>query len=113
MQTKIKKILETHTKLKFPHPWGNEELANWLTDLSELDGYYVGIAQSIAAGKPIPEQIEYEFLRTMKLDLQILEETGDIDKETFNTCEKYLKSLEDLAAEVKKMTGQKTPSKGK
>ena len=96
MNTKLKKILDKHSQMRFPHSKDHEKLADWLSQLAEVDGYYVGCAQSIIKEKPCVA-VEHDPLQTLCLDLQILYESGDIDPETYSECDEYLKSLENLA----------------
>lgn len=49
--------LEKHNGLVFPNPTGCDELDDLLLELTEYDGYIVGIASTVAGGGKPPAKI--------------------------------------------------------
>lgn len=93
----LQKLLKTHQNLPFPTINNNEELADWITDLAEADGYYVGLAVSLIAGKSIKRIPSSTHLQQMRKRLEKLKESEHIDGKLFKQCLNYLLSLEKLA----------------
>ena len=43
----VKEILKKHRSAKFPSFPENDEFANWVEELTDLDGYYFGLATAL------------------------------------------------------------------
>lgn len=79
--------------MKLPSFPNDDEFAEWVAELIELDGYYYGLASSILSGGR--KHYDAHLLQDLKqrlLGFKNLEDDNSIYKE----CEKYLNSLEGL-----------------
>lgn len=88
-----KEILEKHRSAKFPSFPYNDDFANWVEELTDLDGYYYGLVTSLLAGEKKPYNLNlFQEMRQRLYKFRNLED----DKEVYQECEEYLKSLEAI-----------------
>lgn len=88
-----KEILKKHKEVKFPSFPDNDDFANWVEELTDLDGYYYGLAASILEGEKKP--YDANLIQEMKQRLFKFRNLDD-DKEVYRECEEYLNSLETI-----------------
>jgi hypothetical protein len=88
-----KEILEKHRSAKFPSFPDNDDFANWVEELTDLDGYYYGLATSLLAGEK--KHYNVNLFQEMKQRLYKFRNL-EADKEVYQECEKYLSSLENI-----------------
>ena len=95
----MKKLLENFNELKelpFPGSCESDALADWITNLAEIDGYYVGkVISSLNGGKR--EFINCEYLELLRKQLEDITELPEEDEEIFQACENYLEALASIA----------------
>lgn len=86
-----KEILEKHRGVKFPSFPDNDDFAEWVEELTDLDGYYYGLATSLLAGEKKTYSVNlFQEMRQRLYEFRNLED----DKEVYQECEDYLNSLE-------------------
>jgi hypothetical protein len=96
----LKELLQKHTNMPFPAFPQNEEFEEWVEDLIEADGYYVGLVSSIANGAK--QNINEEELIRLNSRLKKFD-FNEIDKNLFSQYQVYIKSLNDLIDATKKL----------
>lgn len=82
--------------LAFPHPPEDPDLADWILELLELDGFYAGLATSVLGGSSrvaMPRRDELDSLRTWLGELRV---ATDEDESILEHCRRYLHVLERL-----------------
>lgn len=95
----IRKLLKRHEEIPFPMMPDNKNVADWISDLAEIDAYYVGLAYSVLKGKPIPND-NLKPLQNLRQAFVKLNDLPSIDKKTLRECEAYLASLEHLVESI-------------
>ena len=94
---KLKTLLEDHKKLKLPDFPQDDSFADWVADLIEIDGYYVGLLTSKEAGARV--LIDRLPLQKMKKEITKFSNIEE-DKEVYLKCTKHLDSIEALLDKV-------------
>ena len=87
----MNELLEKHKNMKFPEFPDCDELAEWIENLAEIEGHYVGIVQS---GKVTSADLS-EFLK-FKNQLVAISVTTAEDKACLEYCLSYAQVLEEL-----------------
>jgi len=84
-------ILKWHENLRVPEYPQNDELANWVEDLYEIDPYYFGLAESLVRGGIIKaiDRSHFEKLENSLKNIKINKEDFPI----YEQCVNYLASL--------------------
>ncbi len=91
--------LKLHAKLEFPDFPKNDDFADWVAELAETDGYYVGLAQSeLANCKGI--NIEFSHMTNLKHTLCQFSSIEE-DKEIYFQCQTYLRSMEEFVEQMR------------
>lgn len=90
---KLEQLFLNHKELEFPEFPEDDNFAEWVEELIEIDGYYAGIiSSSIGSSKPNVDSSEIDRLTVSLANFASIEE----DAEVFRKCELYLKSLKNL-----------------
>ncbi len=93
----LEQLFLKHKGLEFPEFPEDDGFAEWVEELIEIDGYYVGIiSSSIGSIKPNLDSSEIDRLTASLANFAAIEE----DAEVFRKCELYLKSLRNLVEKV-------------
>ncbi len=88
----ITRLLNKHMQMEFPKFSENDELAEWIEDLAEIEGHYVGlITTDKIKNKDLDE------LTKIGSKLTRIRVTDNDDIEVFNYCKKYFQILNELA----------------
>ena len=85
-------------RLPFPKPGGSEELADWITDLAEVDGYYAGLIESALAGG---SKGPLDTTHITELRLRLHEISSSIDpkyRTALKGAKRYAEALYDLVS---------------
>lgn len=85
------KILSQHEQLRFPEFPNDNGFANWVTDLIEVDAYYVGLAKHCVNGGRI-KTINFKFYDDLKKNLLKYSNIVE-DRDVYVACCRYLDSL--------------------
>lgn len=93
-----KEILEKHKNIKFPSFPNDDNFANWIEELMELDGYYYGLVVSILEGEK--RKCDDTLFNQIKQRLYEFKDLED-DSEIYRQSEAYIASLEMLIGLVK------------
>lgn len=101
---KLKALLDNHVSLPFPSHPDNDELSNWIIDLAELDGFYIGIALSALNAKKI-KCVDLSDIEKVKNNLQNIFVTTENDKKIAQACKVYVASIEKIIHEINKICG--------
>lgn len=89
----IDQLYNEHKALGIPDFPENDDFAEWVEELIEVDGYYAGIiASSVGGRKPKIDRSELDKLMKSFRSFVSLKR----DAEIYDECEKYLKSLKEL-----------------
>ena len=97
-----KSILEKHKETKLPSFPNDDDFAEWVEELIDMDGYYYGLATSILGGDIKPYDVQlFQDLKHRLYNFKNLDDDEDI----YIECEKYLNSLETIV----KLIQEKSP----
>jgi hypothetical protein len=95
---RLRKLINEHKELRIPEFPEDDSFAEWVEELIETDGYYIGLATSLVNKERV--SINYEHLEKLKQNL-IEFNTLSEEKGIIKQCTKYLKSLEEIIIEIK------------
>lgn len=99
MFEQLNKLIQFHLSLPFPAHSANGELENWIFELTEFDGHYIGIAMSIVNSQKAM-RIDMSDLKKMKQQLNKIQIKSDQDKIIYESCKSYLHSIEKIILEI-------------
>lgn len=99
----VTEILEKHRSAKFPSFPENDDFADWVEELTDLDGYYYGLATSLLAGEK--KRYNVNLFKEIKQKLYKFRYLED-DKEVYRECEEYLSSLENIVKIIQRKNPQ-------
>ena len=91
--------LQMHNRLQFPNFPEDDDFADWVAELAETDGYYVGLAQSLLANCNI-DKIDFSHvgkLRSSVAQFSSIEQ----DYEIYRQCLDYLQSIEECVKQMR------------
>ena len=97
MSKLLKKCFDELRGMNFPEPGESDELADWIGELAEFDGYIAGLATTALAGSAIKD-IPKDEVENMKLRLVSIKDIPDEDMSVRSECVSYLDVLERLIA---------------
>ncbi|MFI0434523.1 MAG: hypothetical protein ACH350_02190 [Parachlamydiaceae bacterium] len=100
-KSKLEQLYSTFLLLPFPLSDGDRNVMNWIEELTEVDAFYAGIAESLIMHKPI-ESKELPLIKPLSLALSKLKRKEEINEERYNEYKLYLSSLDKLAKEISK-----------
>jgi hypothetical protein len=87
----LKRLLAYHRKIKFPEFPSNDEFSEWVEELIETDGYYMGLLLSLSEGAKV--RLNNIALNQLKSKLESFESLSQ-DHEIFLECKAYIDSLD-------------------
>ena len=100
----LKTAFEDLWNLKFPDPVETDDLADWIMELAEFDGYVAGIASTILKHGStdtdttnVGSKFEEFGERLSKIRI-----TADGDRSTYEECKNYLEVLRAVVNEIGK-----------
>lgn len=94
----LKNLYSKHKVLGLPEFPENDEFAEWVEELIEMDAYYAGLISSqINGSMDILDENHYSRMNDRLKKYASIEE----DKEVYNQCLEYMKSLGHLIKAVK------------
>ena len=96
---KLRQLIDHHMQLSFPEHPDSDELSEWILDLSEFDAHYLGIANSFLNHKKL-ELIDFSDFNKMNDRLRSVIVNSDSDKLIFDSCLKYIYSINDIVEEI-------------
>jgi len=96
---RLPELANIHRKLPFPEFPEDDDFADWVSDLVEVDGYYVGFAMSLINGEK-PHVISAEELQALTDSFEKFSEIEGEDASIYLDCKKYLFSLKALVDEM-------------
>ncbi len=89
----LKDLYNKHKELELPEFPENDEFAEWVEELIEMDAYYVGLISSRLSGSR--EEIDESHF--IKMNENLKQYTSiKADKDIYDQCIKYMKSLYSL-----------------
>ena len=74
----------------------NDEIADWIADLAEIDGYYAGLASSALDGARASSGVDLSHLEKLEAELRLLSLKNE-NQSLVIECRNYLESLRSLA----------------
>ena len=78
-----------------PPSWpDNEELAEWLADLIEMDAFYAGIASTVLNHGRVEHFLQE--LDTLAETLMSIRPRTELDKRSLEECRAYLEQLQEV-----------------
>jgi hypothetical protein len=80
----------------FPSPPEDPDLADWIMELLELDGFYAGIATSVVTGSSPPALPKRDELDSLRAWLKELRAATEEDESILEHCRRYFQVLERL-----------------
>lgn len=86
----------------FPGYAESDDLADWISDLAEFDGYVAGIASTIIGGGRVSIDKLHRELDEMKIRLSAIDEFPEDDQLVYDSCTKYMQALEEVVLEIAK-----------
>jgi len=85
-------------RLPFPEPGDSEELADWIADLAEVDGYYAGLIDSALAGAS-KGPLDATHITALRLRLHEISSSIDPKYRTaLKEAESYAEALYELVS---------------
>jgi hypothetical protein len=96
---KLHQLVDYHTQLPFPEHPDNDKLAEWILELSEFDGHYLGIANSFLNNKK-SEKIDFSDFEKMNNRLTTIVSESDNDRIILDSCYKYMISIKNIIEEI-------------
>jgi Leucine-rich repeat (LRR) protein len=93
----LDQLYNKHKVLKIPDFPENDDFAEWIERLIEVDAYYSGIAASLVGGKKT--KIDRSELDELIISFSSFSSIKR-DVEVFDQCDKYLRSLKKLIEEA-------------
>ncbi len=103
MFKKLSHLIDVHLSTPFPSHSNNEKLEEWIFELTELDGHYMGIATSVLNSKKAIH-IDLEDLKKMREKLNSISTDINQDKEAYEACQNYINSIEKIILEINQKT---------
>jgi len=94
---RLRKLTDHHMQLPFPEHPDSEELAEWILDLAELDGQYLGIATSFLNQRKL-YPLDFSDYNKKKNKLCSISVFSENDKIIFDFCVCYIDSIYSLLA---------------
>ena len=95
---KLEKLIAEHKKLKLPGFPEDDSFAEWVEELIESDGYYIGLAISLVNKEKI--SVDYEHIERLRKDLPKFNVLSE-EREIFDECTEYIESLGRIVTEMK------------
>ncbi len=86
--------------LHFPERPEDERLADWILNLAEMDGHYVGVAVSLLAGERIGIGDGSDIEKAL-VSLEEIRPAAPSDKAIQARCRLYVHALRDLVLTVR------------
>ncbi len=96
---RLSELANIHKKLSFPEFPEDDDFADWVSDLVEVDGYYVGLSMSLISGET-SHIISDEELQELTARFEKFAEIEGEDTSIYLDCNKYLLSLRVLVDEI-------------
>lgn len=87
-------MLKKHRSLTFPQFPEDDQFAEWLSELAEVDGYYVGLAS--AGAREFQKKANMSFLADIETKLEKFAMLGGGDKLIYEKCKSYVQSLKEV-----------------
>ncbi len=103
---RLSDLASTHKKLSFPEFPEDDDFADWVSELVEIDGYYIGHAVSLIAGGRLRAISDKELQELTDRFEQFAEIEGE-DEPIYLDCKQYLSSLRVLVDECMLLTVRK------
>lgn len=95
---RLLKLANTHKKLSFPEFPEDDDFADWVSELVEIDGYYMGHAMSLMAGGKAGAINDKGLQELTDRFDQFAKIEGD--EPIYIDCKQYLSSLGALVDEM-------------
>ncbi len=95
----LKALIEKHKSLDFPEFPEDDDFAEWVSELSEADGYYIGIAVS-ALNKETKLSLNRSHIEELENGLKSFSSLRN-DVEIYQKCSSYLSSLKLIVSSLK------------
>ncbi len=97
IMNRVQELLNMHLEMQFPKFSNNENIAEWVEDLAEFQGYFVG---PVTSGNI--KILDTKIFNEMKERLYKLNVIEESEQEEILYCKRYFKQLEDLRIEAMK-----------
>lgn len=92
---KLKVMLSKHRQLKFPEFPSSDEFSDWVSELTETDGYYFGLLGSLSQGGKV--KLNNIALKQLQGRLEAFKDLA-ADHDIYLQCVAYLYSLDQLVS---------------
>lgn len=96
---KLSEFANAHEELRFPEFPEDDDFADWVSELVEVDGYYMGHAITLIAGGTVRD-VSDKALRELTDKIRTFDVIKGEDRSIFLDCQKYLLSLKALVDEM-------------
>lgn len=93
----LKDAFENLKKIEFPEFSEDDQLADWMADLAEMDAYVAGIAIAVLGGHNEKQNNLKKNLVELRNRLEDITKLPDEDKPIYNACIEYLNAIERVA----------------
>lgn len=93
----LKTLISKHQKLEFPEFPKDDGFADWVSELSEIDGYYIGIAVSLVNGEKTLV-IDKTHIEKLENALQKFSDVNGEDFQIYQKCLLYIESLKRIVS---------------
>lgn len=94
-------LIDQHRQLPFPVFPQDDNFADWVAELAEIDAYYMGIILSIAKKTESRKEISLKHLDKLIKDLPTYRDFAE-DHRVYQECVSYLDSLQTIVNKLLK-----------
>ena len=97
--SKLSELASAHMRLSFPEFPEDDDFADWMSELVEVDAYYFGHAETLIAGGT-PSGVSDKELHDLTSKFELFAGIKGEDGAIYLDCKRYMASLRALVDEM-------------